>query len=183
MGLWKYIKEHMQNHLTQTVSERNSSLCYEELIIYTEAFAKKLDGEECCAIYCKSELAAVIILLGCFAAGITAVPLSPRYDTVYIKRVIDFTHPTCTITDTDGKFSICHISGSEYEANDNAPSLVICTDTAEGGMKKVILSEESIIANIHNKSDYTRSTRPLYQVTELLRAITNGEKIDFYSGT
>ena len=122
-------------------------------------------------------------LLGCFAADITVVPLSPRYDAVYSKRVIDFTHPTCTITDTDGKFSVCHIYGAEYEANDNAPALILCTDTAEGVMQKVVLSEETVIANIHNKSNYVPMARPLYQVTALLIAITNGEKIDFYSGT
>lgn len=172
----------MQKHLIQTVSERGNPFTYEELIVYTDMFAEKLKFGECCAIYCKSELAAAIALLGCFAAGITCVPLSPYYDPAYITSVIDLINPTSMVTDVGGKYRIYDISDSKYEADDIQPALIICTPDADGVVNKYTLNEKDIITNISSAFDYMSIARPLYQVNLFLKALVNGERIDFYSG-
>ena len=79
MKLWNFIKEHMLQKPEQQICESGASLSFEETAIWAEEFAKRLDSVECCAILCSSEMAAAMSLLACFAAGVTAVPLSMRY--------------------------------------------------------------------------------------------------------
>ena len=79
MKLWKYLKNKMQPNLQQTVCEDCSAMTFEEIIVFAEAFSKKLKGIKCCAILCQSEMAASMVLLSCFAAEVTALPLSQRY--------------------------------------------------------------------------------------------------------
>ena len=94
MMLWNYLCDQMRKHPNRIVGEGDSAITYDELIVYAQAFAKKLDGQKCCAIYCKSELAAAMALLGCLAAGVTAVPLSNRYGEVHCRKILDFISPT-----------------------------------------------------------------------------------------
>ena len=183
----------MRKHPYKTVGEGDSTLTYEELIIYSEAFAKKLYGQKCCAIYCKSELAAAMALLGCFAAGVTAVPLSPRYGEAHCKKILDFVSPTCIITDTGGEFGICDISDSEYEEPDVYPALIMCTSGTTGTPKGVMLSEENIMTNVYGISEYFMLdssdtiliARPLYHCAvltgEFLCGLIKGANIKFYS--
>ena len=79
MILWQHLRRKMLQHAHQIVSEKDAKMTYEELVIFAESLAEKLKNERCCAIYCKSELSCAMALLGCFAANVTAVPLSHRY--------------------------------------------------------------------------------------------------------
>lgn len=193
MMLWNYLCEQMRKHSDRTVDEGEASLTYEELIIYAEAFAKKLVGQKCCAIYCKSELAAAMALLGCFAAGVTAVPLSLRYGEAHCRRILDFISPTCIITDNGGEFEICDITDSEYEEPEVHPALIMCTSGTTGTPKGVMLGEENIIANVYGISQYFMLessdtiliARPLYHCAvltgEFLCGLIKGANIIFYS--
>ena len=79
MKLWNFLKEHMLKNPQQQICEKDASLSFEETVIWAEKFAQKLCGVKCCAILCSSEMAASMSLLACFAAGVTALPLSMRY--------------------------------------------------------------------------------------------------------
>ncbi|MGN1080861.1 MAG: hypothetical protein ACI4QV_02105, partial [Acutalibacteraceae bacterium] len=68
MRLWEYIRENMMKNPSQKVCENEAEMSYEELIIFAESFAKKLRGEKCCAVICKSEMAQAMGILCCFAA-------------------------------------------------------------------------------------------------------------------
>ncbi len=193
MILWNYLSEYMRKHPSKTVGEGDLEITYEKLMLYAEAFAKKLKGQKCCAIYCKSELAASIALLGCFAAGVTTVPLSLRYGEAHCKKILSFISPTCIITDNGGEFGICDISDSDYEEPDIHPALIMCTSGTTGTPKGVMLSEENIIANVCGISEYfnlnTSDTiliaRPLYHCAvltgEFLCALIKGANVEFYS--
>ena len=87
MRLWNYIKSKMELNILQTVSESDTSLTFEEIIIFAEKFSKNLKGVKCCAIMCQSEMAASMILLSCFAAGVTALPISQRYGKRHCKKM------------------------------------------------------------------------------------------------
>ncbi len=51
-------------------------MTYEELVIHSHIFARKISTQKCCAIMCNSEMAQAMAILSCLAAGVTAVPLS-----------------------------------------------------------------------------------------------------------
>ena len=194
MILWNYIKEYMRYYPRQTVGEGDAKIMYEELMAYAEIFAGKLTGQKCCAIYCKSELAAAIALLGCFAAGVTDVPLSLRYGEEHCKKILDFISPTCIVTDNDGMFGICEISDSKYTEPEKHPALIMCTSGTTGTPKGVMLSEENVVSNLFGISEYfhlgttdtTLIARPLYHCAvltgEFLLSLIRGANIEFYSG-
>ena len=101
MRLWKYIKEIMLKNPQQYVCENLAKMSYEELVVFAEVFAEKLVNEKCCAILCGSEMATGMAILSCFAAGVTAVPLSVKYGELHCNRMLDVIGPTAVITDMD----------------------------------------------------------------------------------
>lgn len=106
MKLWNYIKQHLQNHPEQTVSENTASMSFEDMAIWAEEFAKKLYGLDCCAILCSSEMAASMALIACFAAEVTAVPLSMRYGEAHCNKILDTISPDGIIMDTNGEITV-----------------------------------------------------------------------------
>ena len=60
MALWEYIREKMRAHPKQVVCENQASMTYEELCIFAESYAKKLNAEYY-GVYCNSEMAAARI--------------------------------------------------------------------------------------------------------------------------
>ena len=106
MKLWNYIKENMLCHYDQIVCEGNAELSFEELAVWAELFSKRLEGIKSCAILCKSEMAAAMALLGCFAADVTAVPLSMRYGAIHCNKIIETVDPEAVITDEEDDFCI-----------------------------------------------------------------------------
>ena len=109
MKLWKYLKNKMQMNLQQEICENDASMTFEEMIVFTEGFSKKLKDIKCCAILCQSEMAASMALLSCFAAGVTALPLSQRYGELHCNKILDAIGPDAVITDQDGDFQIIYI--------------------------------------------------------------------------
>ena len=195
MKLWKYLKNKMQPNLQQTVCEDCSAMTFEEIIVFAEAFSKKLKGIKCCAILCQSEMAASMVLLSCFAAEVTALPLSQRYGELHCNKILDTISPDAVITDQDGEFQIIHIKDSVYEEPDVHPALIMCTSGTTGIPKGAMLTESNIIANVSDiaayfgidTSDTILISRPLYHCAvltgEFLTALVKGVKIRFYSGT
>lgn len=193
MILWNYIREHMLRYPAQTVEEGNASMTYEELVIYAESFQKKLSGETCCAICCHSEMAAAMALLGCFAAGVTAVPLSVRYGRIYLRRLLESFSPSCLITDAEGELQIYHIADSESFLLGPPPALIMWTSGTTGKPKGAMLSERNVTTNLQDISYYFSLQpadsilifRPLYHCAvltgEFLTALVKGTKVVFYS--
>ena len=89
MKLWNFLKSRILQYPKQIVCENNAVLTFEEMVIWAELFAKKLKGSQCCAILCSSEMASAMALLGCFAAEVTALPLSVRYGELHCNKIID----------------------------------------------------------------------------------------------
>lgn len=194
MKLWKYLKNKMQPNLQQTVCEDGAIMTYEELVIFAEEFSKKLKGIRCCAILCQSEMAASMILLSCFAAGVTALPLSQRYGELHCNKILDVISPDAVITDQDGEFQIIYINDSVYKEPQVHPALIMCTSGTTGSPKGVMLTETNIMANVSDISAYFKIdvadtiliSRPLYHCAvltgEFLTALVKGTSIRFYSG-
>ncbi len=193
MSLWMYLKEHMLRHPSQTVGEKGAFMTYEEMVVYAQILAKELYGEKICAIYCRSEMAAAMALLGCFAAGVTAVPLSVRYGEAQRKKIMQMCSPSCLITDMDGEIGVYHITDSDPSAGKYDPALIMWTSGTTGVPKGAMLSGRSIIANIQDICDYFKIddsdtiliSRPLYHCAvltgEFLTALVKGTKIIFCS--
>ncbi len=195
MKLWKYLKNKMQLNLQQVICENDASMTFEEMIVFTEEFSKRLKGIKCCAILCQSEMAASMALLSCFAAGVAALPLSQRYGELHCNKILDAIGPDVVITDQDGDFRIVYIKDSTYVEPDVHPALIMCTSGTTGVPKGAILSETNVTTNVSDIAEYFNIdssdalliSRPLYHCAvltgEFLTALVKGTKIRFYSGT
>lgn len=193
MKLWDYIKLHMLNNPNQSISENNASMSFEDMVIWAESFSKKLCGVNCCAILCSSEMAASMALLACFAAEVTAVPLSMRYGEAHCNKILETINPDAIIMDTNGEITMYTIKDSQYIIPPEHPALIMCTSGTTGKPKGAMLSEENIMANISDISDYFQMdttdiiliARPLYHCAvltgEFLTAMVRGANVRFYS--
>ncbi len=194
MTLWEYLKSKMQNNLGQVVCENHTEMTYEELIVFAEEYAKKLKGIKCCAILCNCEMAASVALLSCFAAGVTALPLSQRYGKLHCSKILETISPDAVIVDGNSLFQLIYLSDSKYVEPEVKPALIMCTSGTEGIPKGAMLTEKNIMTNIADISLYFHITssdsilisRPLYHCAvltgEFLTALLKGTKIRFYSG-
>ncbi len=193
--LWNHLKSKMQNNLSQKICEENAEMTYEEVIIFVEIFVQKLKGSKCCAILCGSEMTAALTLLGCIAAGVTAVPLSMRYGELHCNKIMDAISPDALITDQDGELKVIRLRYSEYISPEIKPALLMCTSGTTGTPKGAMLTEKNVLTNITdiaayfnmNESDTILISRPLYHCAvltgEFLTALIKGVKIRFFSGT
>ena len=194
MTLWEYLKSKMQNNLGQVVCENHAEMTYEELIVFAEEYAKKLKGIKCCAILCNCEMAASVALLSCFAAGVTALPLSQRYGKLHCSKILETISPDAVIVDGNSLFQLIYLSDSKYVEPEVKPALIMCTSGTEGIPKGAMLTEKNIMTNIADISLYFHITssdsilisRQLYHCAvltgEFLTALLKGTKIRFYSG-
>lgn len=193
MKLWSNLKTALLKNSKQTVNENETSITYEELALFSEMFAEKLVGQRCCAILCGSEMVTSMALLSCFAAGVTAVPLSMRYGWAHCEKILDTINPTGIITDADGELKVMNLKDSTYKESRRHPALIMCTSGTTGRPKGVMLSEQNILVNLKDISQYFSITdedsilisRPLYHCAvltgEFLTALLKGCKIHFYS--
>ena len=193
MKVWEFVKLKMLEHPKQTVCENNAELSFESLVVWAEIFAKSLNGIKCCAILCRSEMSAAMALLGCFAAQVTALPLSVRYGELHCNKIIDTISPDAVISDNGGELQILHISDSKYITPETHPALIMCTSGTTGTPKGAMLSEDNIICNVSDITDYFNIdesdsiliARPLYHCAvltgEFLTSLVKGTKIRFYS--
>lgn len=194
MKLWRQIREQLLRHPTQVVCEENAELTFEEILIFTERFSKQLNGIQCCAILCQSEMAAAIALLCCFAAGVTVLPLSYRYGELHCQKILDAISPDAVIVDQGSDLQVLRITDSEYRTPEVRPALIMCTSGTTGRPKGVMLTENNICANLRDIMSYFEIgtedsiliARPLYHCAvltgEFLTALCKGTKIRFYSG-
>ena len=193
MKLWNHIKECMLEHPSQQICEMDASLSFEHTVIWAEQFARRLDEIQCCAILCSSEMASAMSLLSCFAAGVTAVPLSMRYGEAHCNKILDTIRPDGIIMDTGGEITLYKIKDSQYISPAKHPALIMCTSGTTGKPKGAMLSEKNIMTNVSDISEYfqinTSDTiliaRPLYHCAvltgEFLTALVKGANIRFYS--
>lgn len=193
MKLWNYLRKKLIEHSYQTVCEGSDEISFEKLAKETEEFAKTLSEIRCCAILCKSELMTAKALLACFAAGITAVPLSKRYGELHYSKILNKISPDAVITDDTGKLSVTKFSDSQYSEPYIHPALIMCTSGTTGSPKGVMLTEDNILTNVSDISEYFTIgkqdiiliSRPLYHCAvltgEFLTALVRGTKIRFYS--
>lgn len=193
MTLWSFLKEKMLCNSQQTICEKGAKLSFEELIVWAERFSKELEGIRCCAILCKSQMATAMALLGCFAAGVTALPLSLRYGEKHCQKILETISPDALITDENGEFQICTIFDSDYKTPKVHPALIMCTSGTTGTPKGIMLSEKNIIANVSDIADYFKIgtsdsiliSRPLFHCAvltgEFLCSLIKGTKITFFS--
>lgn len=193
MKLWEFVRTHMLKNPDQRICENQASLSFEETVIWAESFAKKLHETQCCAILCSSEMATSMSVLACFAAGVTALPLSTKYGEAHCNKILDTVSPDAVIIDANGEIAVYKLKDSHYTAPKKHPALIMCTSGTTGKPKGAMLSERNIITNVSDIADYFKMNkndtiliaRPLYHCAvltgEFLTAIIRGANIRFYS--
>lgn len=193
MELWDYIKEKMMENPSQKVCEENAETTYEELVIFSQTFAEKVKGEKSCAIICRSELAAAMAILGCFAAEVTAVPMSMKYGKQHCEKILDTISPTAIISDVYSELKVIGLRDASYIQSEASPALIMCTSGTTGVPKGAMLSEQNILTNLKDIAKYLKIdsedsvliSRPLYHsgslTGEFLISLIKGARIHFCS--
>ncbi len=191
--LWQYIRERMTENPNQIVMESGAVMRYDDLIAFAEIFSKKIKGQKCCAIYCKSEMATAMAILSCIAAKVTAVPLSERYGENHCRKILDFINPSAIISDMGGELNVYKVKDNTYIEPEKKPAFIMCTSGTTGTPKGVMLSEQNILSNLMdieryfdiNASDSILIPRPIYHCAvltgEYLLALSKGARITFCS--
>lgn len=194
MKFWDYIKWHMLRHSESTISEDCAVMTYEELVIWSENYAKRLIGKECVAIICDSEMAAAMAMLACFAADVTAVPISKRYGENHYMRILKKLNPEWIITDGYEELKVIKNCDGDYKIPKKKPALIMFTSGTTGEPKGAMIHEDNLIGNIKDiamyfgidKNDRILISRPIYHCAvltgEYLISLFKGVNIRFYSG-
>ena len=193
--LWNFIKSGMLRHPGSRLSEGDWSCTFAEAAAAAEHLAAQLPPGKY-AVRCASELNAGLALLACFAAGVTAIPLSERYGEVHCGRILSLTEPDYLLTDADGRIRAvpCAVPGGRASgAPDADPALIMCTSGTTGTPKGAMICAENLLANLSDIDRYfdLRCTdriliaRPLYHCAvltgEFLISLMRGTQIRFYS--
>lgn len=193
MSLWKKLKEKMLEHPDQQVCEEDKYQTFQEVAEDAECFAGKLVSIRCCAILCESEMMAAKALLACFAAGVTAVPLSMRYGGIHCQKILDAISPDAIIRDDIGSLTVERLPNPKYTVPVHPPALIMCTSGTTGAPKGAMLSDTNILTNVSDIADYFKIgrddtiliSRPLYHCAvltgEFLTALWKGTNIRFLS--
>lgn len=193
MKVWQFIKDNMKKNSKQVICENEKTMTFEEVICQAEETSKRLNGIGCCAILCDSEMMAATALLSCFAAGVTALPLSVRYGEIHCNKILDAISPDAVITDEGHVLRVTKCQTNNYIKPKHHPALIMCTSGTTGKPKGAMLSEENIISNVKDiaayfaisEEDNILIARPLYHCAvltgEFLTALIKGAMITFCS--
>ena len=194
MRLWNHLRQQLLKYKEQVLCEGSKQISFGSLLKTTEEFAKQLEGALCCAVFCDSEYMAAQAILICFAAGVTALPLSKRYGEEHCKKILDKIRPDGILYDTEDGLVFKRLSHHAYMAPKVHPALILCTSGTTGEPKGAMLTEDNILCNLEDIAMYFDITeqdriliaRPLYHgavlVGEFLTALCKGTKLYFNSG-
>ena len=197
--IWDFLTDRMLEHPSATISGGGETLCFAELADQAAWLSHSLP-KETIGLDCSSELNTARSLLACFAAGATAVPLSPRYGEEHCRKIVESVGLTWFLTDRDGELRLERREGGAPDretADRDALSdveLIMCTSGTTGRPKGAMITGRGLEANLRDIESYFRIgppdriliSRPLYHCAvltgEFLISLIRGVDVVFYDG-
>ena len=191
MTLWQDLKERMLKTPEATICEGDAAMTYEELCIYAEVLATSLTAPYY-GILCQSDLASVMGILACIAAGKTAIPMPTRYGKEVYLKILKKAQPPALITDLLGELSVVKTNYTKELKTGIHPAVILFTSGSTGEPKGVMLSEKNLMTNVQDILAYLPITsedtflisRPIYHASvltgELLASLYSGAHIIFH---
>ena len=187
--LYEFIKKRMVPHSAQTISDATGSISYAELLSRAEMLGDKLSKEKYGLLF-SSEINMLTALLACMYAGKTAVPLSPKYGSRHIDRIIKATHLSHLLTDSGEEEITAYINPQD---DLSGVALILCTSGTTGTPKGAMITEENLLTNLCDietyfsigSNDSILIARPMYHCAvltgEVLYSLIRGVRIVFFS--
>lgn len=187
--LYEFIKKRMMPHSAQTISDDTESISYAELLSRAEKLGNKLSKEKYGLLF-SSEINMLTALLACMYAGKTAVPLSQRYGSRHIDRIINATHLSHLLTDSGEEEITAYINRQD---DLSGVALILCTSGTTGTPKGAMITEENLLTNLCDietyfsigSNDSILIARPMYHCAvltgEVLYSLIRGVRIVFFS--
>jgi acyl-CoA synthetase (AMP-forming)/AMP-acid ligase II len=193
--LYKTLEQAMTQNQTQTVEENGTVMSYRQFIDAAGNHVQSLSRFEKIGILCRSELNTALALFACMEAGVTAIPMSPRYGERYNNGIVGQIRLSYCFTDINGKLELCKVAEEQPETEDLTDiAVILCTSGTTGKPKGAMISNENLISNLSDISVYFRIneqdsiyiTRPLMHCAaftgEFLIGLLKGSRIVFNSG-
>lgn len=190
MELYHYLKEHMQEHPGQILTDGKNRITYKQLLSYAQENANALT-EQKYGILCSSSVHTAKAILTCLCAGKTAVILSEKYGERHIQKITNKTKLSHVITD-GGVRRIAEEQPEKEDLTDVA--FIMCSSGTTGVPKGVMITNENLITNLKDiekyfmlcEEDRILITRPLYHCAvltgEFFISLIKGVCIYFYDG-
>ncbi len=173
-------------------------------VLHGNSLKSRLKPGAKCAILCDTGLHTAIGILACWAAGLTAIPLSKNYGKEHCAKILNCTEPDILFTDNSNctfKYTY-HLVSKAFTGNLGSiqpdptlsdVALIMCTSGTTGMPKGSMITKKALQKNVQavaqyfsiGQTDTILIARPLYHCAvltgEFLIALSKGVQIAFFN--
>lgn len=143
--LWEYLENNIIKNKSKYILQNRKKVTFEQLLMNALKLSQKLHRQKY-GILCYSDIFYAEALLACFAAGVTAVPLSNRYGDLHNQKIISaFDVQNLIIQESSEEVTVLEQDDSGIEEELKDVAWILATSGSTGRPKGVMLTEKAIL--------------------------------------